>query len=883
MKEGKRISPPALATRLFEWYCGRAQVEDIQGDVDEMFIRDTQRMSPSKAKLKYWSRVFSLLFSYAIKKRRERASFHPHSQNSFSIHMISNYFKIARRTMMKNKVYSLINVLGLTLGTSACLIVYLIVSHEFSFDRFHPDRERIYRVTTGQKHEQDYWKCICVAAPAFTTIRDEFAGAEAIAGYHKYDAKVTIAVNGQEKRFDRNSSRIIITNPEYFNVFKYQWLAGSQNELVRPNTVVLTENRALAYFGSVPLREMIGKEVIYNDSLNVTVTGVVKDWTENSDFNFTEFISFNTIEASFLRKDILLDNWGMLMHSSQSFIKLKKDSDPNTIAQQLSGIIKKNSTEAMELFLQPLENIHFANNDEEESSLLPTLYALAGLAIFILIIASINFINLSTAQSIQRVKEIGIRKAMGSRKRQIIFQFLSETLVIAFFAVCLSLLLLNPLLSLFEKFVPRGVTFNPFTITNWMFLTGMLIIVSLLAGIYPAVILSSYRPAISLSGKIINRGRERWSLRKSLIVFQFAFSLFFIIATVVIQSQLTFIQTSDRGFSTESVVTFRTNWMGKISTVEALSERLRQLSGIQNVTMQSFSPMGFAQMTSTAIYQSNKEKIQLPVSIKSGDENFVPLYQIRLKAGRNLSATDSLHEVIINEVLLQKLGFKVPEEILGEQILMDNVSYSIIGVAENFHERSFHDPIGPALIGNFSSFQHAIAVKLNNETDQTAVLAAIEHEFKSLYPDETFDYHFIEDEIGWMHDQEKKTSHLARVAMFITIFISCMGFFGLAMFTTEMKIKEIGIRKVLGATPFHIGVMLNKEFVLLILLAIGVASPIAWYVMNKWLLGFSYRTTMSAWIFIVSGIIALIIGLATVSYQSLKAALADPVNSLRSE
>ncbi|HZY81902.1 MAG TPA: ABC transporter permease [Cyclobacteriaceae bacterium] len=879
----ENIKPPRLARRIFTWYCGNAQVDDLVGDMDEIFKNNLKRMSPIKAKAKYWLQIFSLIFSYAIKRRRQWSSFHPHSNNSINFHMIRNYFLIAWRTSTRNIIYTTINVLGLSLGISACLIVYLVVSHEFSFDRFLADKERIYRVKADDEGSENQGFFPCTPAPAFPAFRDAFIRSEALAGCHLLEAKVTIADKGEVKHFERNSVRAVLVNPEYFKIFQYEWLAGNMNALSEPMKVVVTESRAKTYFGSLAPHEILGKTITYDDSLNVVVSGVVKDWTENSDFNHWEFVSFSTIENSFLRRKIQLDNWGMFLSSSQTFIKLNEGDKPADIELELTNASRKVTTQKYRFALEPLTDVHFDKSQNGHSALLSNLYVLVALAGFILVIAAINFINLSTAQSIRRSREIGIRKVMGSMKLQIVFQFLSETLVLSLAALCLSLALVGPLLSVFEGFVPAGVTFNPFSLDNWLFVGGMLLVVSLLAGLYPALVLSSYLPAVTLSGRALSIGRQRWSFRKALIVFQFTVSLFFISATIVVSNQLDFIRKQDRGFSTASVVTFQTNWDDRVEKVEVLANQIRSMHGVEMVAVQGFNPMGFAYWSSSVNYNSKNGKVETISSVKPGDENFIPLYQMRIIAGRNIPANET-SDVVINRSLVKALGFDDPNEAIGEQFESNGV-HTIVGVVEDFHELSFRNPMGPCMIGRFKNAHHGIAIRLANPevSENIALLANIESAYKNLYPNEPFKYHYIEDEIGWMHEGEQKTGKLASIAMGVTIFISCMGVFGLAMFTAAMRTREIGIRKVLGASVAGIVNLLSREFIVLIIISIALATPVAWYYMNDWLMGFTYAAPLSIWVFVSAGVIALLTGLVTVSYQAIKAAFGNPVNALKTE
>ncbi len=882
--------PPRLANKLFEWWCKNASVEDLHGDVEELFHCDLKIMSPNRAKIKYWKHVASVMFSYALKKRKQKSASHPYSYPSIHPVMLKNHFKIAWRTISKNKVYSAINVLGLALGICACLTIYLITDHEFSFDTFHPDKERIYRIVGESGKGEDKWMFNCVPAPAPGAIREEITGFEVVTGFHRFEPRVSIPDGDKPpKKFERSDGAAIVAEPDYFSLFSYEWLSGSPLSLKDPFKVVLSERKARTYFGSLPWDQIIGKEVVYDDSLRVTVSGIVKDWNRNTDFPFTDFISFASIQHSYLKNDIRLDDWYSSRHSSQGFVKVKAGTSPLALSKPLTALFRKYQREGGPstpvVKLQPLSEIHFYPNDEQFSSTLPTLYTLMGLALFILIIAAINFINLSTAQSIRRSKEIGIRKVLGSLRLSLVVQFLVETFVLTSVAVVIASLLVRPVLWWFDSFIPRGLSLDPFDPITLSFLLVITISTSLLAGLYPAKVLSAYLPALTLKGTGTKMGSDNWLVRKGLIVFQFAISLFFIIGALVMGNQIRFIKTKDRGFTTESVVTFRTNWSDKSKNPSILADRIRLLNGVEGVALEVAPPMGFAQITNNIVYKGI-HLIETSVNLKAAGPDFIPLYRIPLLAGRNIAQSDSLKEFVINETYSKQLGFLKPEEALGQFLYFNNKPYPIVGVVGDFHERSFHDPIGPSVIGTFTEFLHDIAIKLSPNTTQEGLkplLTQVEKLYKQIYPDEAFQSHFIEDEIGWMHEGEQKTANVMNAAMVVTIFISCMGVFGLAMYTAETRTREIGIRKVLGATVVNITTMLSKEFAILIGIAIVIASPVAWYFMNDWLMKFAYRVDLTAWVFVLSGLAALSMGLLTVSFQTIKAAVANPVDSLRAE
>ena len=893
MKRQPTIRPPRLAEQLFEWYCKSASVEDIHGDMQELFHADLKTLSIRRAKLNYWLQVISLVASYAVKKRKRKSYAHSISYTPNHQAMIGNYFKIAWRTIGKNKMYSAINVLGLALGICACLILYTVTRHELSFDKFHVDGDRIVRIGVEQGKGENKHLCACVPAPAAKAIREEIsAGIESVAGYHRYSPRVSIPEgNRSQKKIDRNLSHAIIAEPSYFEVFTYEWLAGNPAALNEPFKTVLTERQAHNYFGSLTLDEVVGKEVIYDDSLVTNVVGIVKDWNDNTDFPFTDFISFNTIKSSFLKNGIRLEDWNASQHSSLAFIKLNKGASADLLQTQLTQLFRKylgaeaDSTHQVAAITQPLADLHIKGDFDHHENLLPALIALSTLALFILVIAVINFINLSTAQSIRRAKEIGVRKVLGGLRRSLILQFLVETFVLTSFAVCLATVAVNSVLSSFTAYLPSPVTFT-FGPASLLFLLFATLGTSLLAGFYPAYILSAYSPAVSLKGTGVHKGSEKWFFRKGLIVFQFASSLFFIIAVVVIGKQIEFIRNKDRGFSTAAIITLRTNWDDKSNNLRLLAEKIRSISGVERVAVQTVAPMGFAKLMSPFVYKGDT-LIEMPVSIKAGNSEFIPLYQLRLLAGRNIMESDTLKELVINEYYSKALGFKTPEQAVGELLSFEGKSFPIVGVVEDFHEQSFHEMIGPSVIGNFTQFEHSIGIKLSNasmmDNKTNEIRAKIEKEFKQLYPGEPFDPHFIEDEIGWMHYREQRMATLMNAAMIITIFISCLGVFGLAMFTAQVKTKEIGIRKVMGATLANIVVMFCRDIMILILIAIAITSPIAWYFMTDWLLEFAYRIELTPWIFVLAGLAALGLGLVTVSFHAVRAGMADPVKSLRTE
>jgi len=817
--------------------------------------------------------------------------------------MLLNYFKIAWRNIIRNKTYTAINILGLAFGICTCITIYLITSYELNFDKFHPDRERIFRIVGEMQRasgEKEFLNCP-VLHPA--ELEGSIPGFESSAGLHTFGEKITVPDDKKTKVFENKidlsyQSTAIITWPSYFDIFKYQWLIGNQQSLSEPFKVVLTESRARKYFGNIPLDQVIGKTIIYADSLPVHVSGIVKDWDQNTDLGYTDFISIGTAVHSFLKNQIPTDDWSSIRpHNGNVWVKLANEASVTKVNKQLEAFVHKYAKEMppgtkYALYLQPLSEIHFTSEfhrgddgDDFRKPYLPTLYVLMGVALFILIIAVVNFINLSTAQSIQRAKEIGVRKVLGSNRANIIFQFLSETFVLVVASVAVAVMIVRPVMYLFKDYIPPGLDFHIFHPSTILFLFIIVFSTTLLAGSYPAKVLASYIPVLSLKGSAIQSGNNKMNLRKVLIVFQFSISLIFIIGAIGIGKQIHYMDKTDKGFNPNAIIVIN-HWRDQNGALRVFAENIKHIRGVHDVILQSNAPMGFAQGGDRFKYKS-KDLTDQTVIFDGADENFIPFYQIKIIAGKNIGHSDSLRDLVINETYSKMLGFKVPGEAVGKFLYKNEVPYPVVGVVADFHQGSFHEPIHPAVIGRSPGREWSVSIKLDGAGKESGdikiIMQEIEKQWKLLYADEPLRYNFLNESIAWLYGQEENTAWLVKVAMSITIFISCMGIFGLGMFTAQKRTKEIGIRKVLGATVTNIALMLGRDFAILVLIAIIIATPVAYYLMHQWLQDFTYRTSLSWWIFAFAGLVAIIIALLTVSYQAIRAAIANPIKSLRTE
>jgi len=824
--------------------------------------------------------------------------------------MIKNYFKTAWRNISKHRSNTLINVLGLGLGICSALIIFLIVSFELGFDTFHPDKDRIYRIVTDQQDNAtgntDHIGGSINALPM--TVRNELTGFESVAAFYNYYAGVSIKNNAGQtiKKFDpvrlgQEASPMVIADQQYFELFKYQWLQGNPaTALSEPFTVVLSESEANKYFGATGSANAVGKTILYrdavlNDSLTVTVSGVVKDWDKHTDFDFTDFISSATVRHSFLKDLIRFNNWGNWNGTAQGFVKLAKGISKEQAEKQFPAFVQKHIPpypgHQIKLRLQPLSDIHFNSTYHDFYSgkaHLPTLYGLTGIAAFILIIAIINFVNLSTARSLYRAKEIGVRKVLGSSRNSLMLQFLAETLLLTLFAVVVSVFMAFPVLNGFRNLIPAGVSLNLLSPFMLVFLVAITLVTTVLAGFYPAKVLSSYKPVLTLKGQGTQKLSGGGYLRKALIVFQFTVSLIFVISTLIVGNQLHYLLNKDLGFNKDAIITFYTGYNNPPQRAEIFAQKLRSLPDVTQASVHLDAPAAKVH-SNTHFDLVDVPDMKLAAAYEAGDQNYVPLFGLKIIAGRNFIGPDNKAEFLVNETCARQLGFKSPRNIIGKTASsgIDDRKGTIVGVVKDFNAYSLHEVIPPFFITSNPDMERAISIKLTTKSGGSGSfkkdIAQAQNIWKSLYPNEKFEYHFFDDKIAKLYENEEKTSTLLNIAMVIAIFISCMGLFGLATFTAQQRMKEIAVRKVLGASVSGIVALLNRDFVRLVGIAILIASPLAYYFMHTWLQDFAYRVPISWWVFLLAGLAAILIALITISVQSVKAAISNPVKNLRSE
>jgi len=814
--------------------------------------------------------------------------------------MIKSYLKIAWRNIMKNKVFSLINVIGLTIGLSASFVIGLMIYYEYTFDNFHKDGDRIYRVVTDFVQPEGEFHNSGVTLALKGAIEDN-SNFEVVSEFYR-ERPFTVKTNSNNMTF-KLPEHVIFADHDYFNVFEYQFIAGDPSKaLQNPNEVILTEERASKYFPDISPSDILGKTLVYNDSINTTVTGIVGNFKERTDIIFQEFISHPTLLQTRLRRNILGKNWNNTNSSSQLFVKLTSNADIASINKRFKELATEHADEEdikykqERIFkLQPLQDIHF-NEDygiydwtkgQASKSLLKNLMLIAA---FLLILGCINFINLNTAQATQRAKEIGIRKTLGSSRKQLIGQFMGETLLLVIVSTLLSLVLSRWLIKVFSDFVPNDLTFGLFRAPILiMGVFVLMVVVTFLSGFYPAIVLSKFN-TVSVLKNHLAVGENKVKVRKFLTVFQFTIAQVFIIGTLLVGNQIKYLLNKDMGFKSEAIVTVsRPIGESGLAKMELLAQRLKSIPEMKGVSLGSYTPASTSSNTTSVRRMVDGKEIFGDMQLLHGDTNYLDLFEIELLAGRN-RRNDTIRELVINEAARKFYGFATPAEAIGESLEYEDELLPIVGVMANFHQRSLKSEIKPmALMGDFYrenwTYFYRAHIALNNEIPGSLekTLSKVEGVYKSIFPGADFSTTFLDETIERFYLREKRMSKLLSWATGLSILISCLGLLGLVIYTTNRRVKEIGVRKVLGASIFQINTLLCKEFIILVLVAFVLASPIAWYGMNSWLQDFAYRTNISFWVFLLSGCAMMFFALLVISAKTLHAANANPVRSLRSE
>ncbi|SJZ85425.1 putative ABC transport system permease protein [Chitinophaga eiseniae] len=807
--------------------------------------------------------------------------------------MLRNYFSVAIRNLWKNKAFSAINVLGLAIGLATSLLIILYVLDELSYDRFHAAAERTYRVDADIKFGGTHYVIASAPAPLGPTLKNDLPEIEEETRFRKYDG--WLVRKGSQNIWEE---KVIFADSTLFRVFSLPLLAGDQATALRePHTLVITEKTALKYFNTT---DAVGRDLLINDSVPYKVTGVLKPFPGLTQVDFDFFASLSGAPES--RNDLWLSN------NFNTYVVLRKGVDPKKleaklgpatnkyIAPQLLTMVNASREELerngsyIRYTLMPLTAVHLHSNKSFELSpngSIQYVYIFSAIALFILLIACVNFMNLSTARSANRAREVGIRKVMGSQRTQLVAQFLTESLLVSAIAMLLALGIASLMLPLFNDVAGKHITLGLFS-RPWLglILVGLVLLVGLLAGSYPAFFLSAFRPLLVLKGTIAS-GFRNSMLRNGLVVFQFSISIILMVGTMVIYNQLRFIRNKQLGFNRDQVMVLQ-NTAALGTQAKAFRQEVLGLNGVQAGTMTSYLPTGLSRNDGPMFLTPVPDpKNAVTMQMWSVDDQYIPAMGMHMKTGRNFSAafaTDS-QAVVINEAAARLIGLKDP---LNQKIYewqdqggKSGNGYTIIGVVKDFNFNSLREQVTPlALFLQEDKGSMAFRMRSN---DIPALVAQVEEKWRTMVPNQPFNYSFMDDDFNRLYQSESRMGKISLSFAILAIFIASLGLFGLAAYAAEQRTREIGIRKVLGATMTNIVHLLSKDFLKLVMIAILFAFPLGWWAMHRWLLDFAYRISIGWEIFAAAGFMAIGIALATISFQAIRAALANPVNSLRAQ
>nr|WP_295869021.1 ABC transporter permease [uncultured Chitinophaga sp.] len=802
--------------------------------------------------------------------------------------MFRNYFLVAVRNIWRNKVFSLLNILGLVTGISAALVVYLVVFYEAGFNKAVADRDRIFRVVSTISFSGDSIKNNGVPVPVITVAKENVPQVENAVQFFINNTTARITAEGKDFK---NKEDIIFADKGYMDMLGYEWLGGdAATALSQPLSVVLTQERARIYFPNTPVAQVLGKQVLYDDSIRVTVTGVVKDLSYDTDFWFKEMISLSTLQTNATLTEVYLgDNWQSISSSTQLLVKLRPAARPQDAIAILDKYISKHDTKDFKtvLSLHPLSDLHFDTGFEayRRTASKKQLNILSMIAVALLGLAVINFVNLTTAQASRRAKETGIRKAIGGTTGQLIKQFLGETMILTLLAAVLALLLAPLLILSFHAFLPDDLPVTQlYTVPVLSFLFLLAVLVALIAGIYPAYVLARFQPVAVLKSNTGHRGGKVW-VRQTLTAVQFTVAQFFVIATLIVSKQISFSLNKDLGFRKNAILTVNTPRRDPDQAKRRqLEARVAALPEVDMVSLSANTPVISGTESTILKYNNGRQEVDKTVEVRYGDSNYVPLYQLRLLAGRNITTTDSVREWLLNEKALAAFGFKRPQDAVGQVI----EGHPVVGVVANFSAASVRSEIPAMAIGSDALRRHRVLhVRLRNAGEGGVVwknaIAGMEKAWKDIYPREEFSYEFLDKTVANMYRQEQRMGNLLNWCAGLAIFISILGLLGLVIFTTDQRTKEIGIRKVLGATVWQVVRMLTTDFMKPVLVAFLLAIPLSWWIMSQWLQSFVYRTGLTWWVFAAGGVIMALMALGAMSLKTVRAALSNPVNTLKTE
>jgi putative ABC transport system permease protein len=805
------------------------------------------------------------------------------------ITMIHHFFQIAWRNLVKRKLYSFINIAGLAVGMTCCLLITLYIKNELSYDQYHVKKDRIYRVlqtfrsvkegvNPGPPTPEDFWVWGC--APVGPALQADFPEIEKVV---RFMSPASLLLQHGEKRFQQDN--VVFMDSTAFSVFSWKMIFGDPHTaLTAPNSIVLTKTVSAKFFGDA---NPVGQSLRVDNGDNFLITGVMEDVPPNSQINFNGLISMSTEKK--YRSDIF-DEWGYV--DFYTYLLLKENTNIEALQAQSAAFVKKHNPndKGYVISFEKMTDAYLHSAAIRQPG--PTgsrlnVILFSCIAIFIMLIACINFMNLSTARSLERAKEVGVRKVLGVRPRSLMWQFLIESILMSLAAAAIALTLARPGISLIETLSGKDLSHSHFfTPVMWMYMLVFAVVVGILAGIYPASFLSGFKAITVLKGKF-NPSREGISLRKALVVFQFTLSIALIAGTIIVYTQLKYVNRHDLGFQKDQIVIVNFEGDGKVEqNIEAIKKSLADQPGVVSVAASRAVPGEFLPNAGTQIEGPDGQMQQQGPFIYEIDFDFIPVFHIPLVAGRNYSRaflSDSAHSMVINEAAAKLYGYAKPTDAVGKKFSQWGRTGTIIGVVKDFNFRSLHQAVEPLTLRYgypYNLNRIAVSVKGNNVQ---ATLMRLKKAWDLMAPQRPFMYHFLDESFSEQYEADQHFGKLFTFFSYLAICIACLGLFGLSTFMAQQRVKEIGVRKVLGSSISGIVLLLSKDFIKLILVALVIATPLCFWAMNQWLQGFAYRISIGPVVFLEAGMISLGVALLTMAWQSVKAATRNPVNSLRSE
>ncbi|UTA66269.1 permease prefix domain 2-containing transporter [Emticicia sp. 21SJ11W-3] len=891
-KQRDTPQPPSWADKLLEWFVAPHLLEYVQGDLHENFYKRVETAGITRARREYLWAVLNCLTPFFFKRKKEvhLNSYYKTDSNPRFIDMLSNYLTVAFRNLWRHKAFTSINIVGLAVGLATCLLIVLFVKHELSYDRYHAHADRIYRMIIDARVDKKDIRLAYASEPAGPALMRDYSGIEAFTRLR--DDGAFLVKHGTEVFKEEN---IAFVDSNFFSFFALPIIKGNAGTvLIEPKTLVLSESKAKKYFG---FTDPIGKTLSIGHLGVFRITGICKDLPSNTHFHFDMFGSVKSVNAG--------TKW--MASGAHTYLRLREGYTQEQLAVQSDRLVNKYvNAEIKEFFgitmsefnkngnrfgfsFQPVTSIHLHSDLDDEldtNSNIKYVYIFTAIAAFILLLACINFMNLSTAGSAGRSKEVGIRKVLGSVQKQLIGQFLTESVLLTLLSMVLAIVMVLLLLPGFNSLTGKQFTvIDVFNIPMLGVTILACLLIGVLAGFYPAFVLSAFKPVAVLKGKMQANLRSGW-LRDTLVTGQFVVSIGLIIATIIARQQLSFMQTKKLGFNKEQVLVLHdTEVLG--GKVKVFKENLAKMAQVTKVSSAGFMPAGHSSQSVDGIVIQNGTQTGIHRT-KSYfiNEDYLPTLGMQLALGRNFSkelATDS-SAVLLNEAAVRVYGFKNP---IGKQISTvgdgtkgSKHTYTIVGVVKDFHFENMRQRIAP-LVMFYGGDNNQLALRIKTN-DLPTLLSNIEKLWKAE-TENPFAYSFLNDRFNSMYDAEHRIGQIFSVCAGLAIFIACLGLFGLAAFTTYQRTKEIGVRKVLGASVTSIVGLLLSNYLKLILIAIVIASPIAGYSMSQWLQDFAYKVSLSWWVFVLAGGLAALVAILTVSYQAIKAALVNPMKSLKTD